>query len=100
MIAISSNPPESKPVTHIIRSKVIQSPCNLNLLLGIKKSIGKLLPFSKGALNNLKAGDVAEEVADGLVWISGVRMWVLSGVNTSVAGMIYAEHSARCDSRL
>lgn len=33
-------------VTHIIDTKVIQSLSNLDLLLGIKESIGKLLSLS------------------------------------------------------
>lgn len=78
-----------RKVTDIIRSEVIQSLCNLNLLVGVKECIGKLLPFSQGALDDLKTGDVAEEVTNRLVWISRVRMWVLASVNSGIAAVTF-----------
>jgi len=56
-------------MTHIIHTKIIQSLSNLNLLLGIKESVGKLLSLSQRTLNDLEIRDVAQEVADWLVWV-------------------------------
>jgi hypothetical protein len=57
-------------MTHVVCPKVIQSLRNLDLLLLVEKGICKLLSLSEGALDDLKAGNVAEEVADGLVRVS------------------------------
>jgi len=81
-------------VTHIVCSEIVQSLSNLNFLLGIEKGIGKLLSLSKCALDNLEAGNIAEKVADWLVWISRMRMWVLPGMDSSVAIVICAVWSA------
>jgi hypothetical protein len=57
-------------MTHVVCPKVIQSLRNLDLLLLVEKGICKLLSFSEGALDDLKAGNIAEEVANGLVRVS------------------------------
>lgn len=57
-------------VTHIIDTKVIQSLSNLDLLLGIKEGIGKLLSLSQSTLDNLEIRYIAQEVADWLVWVA------------------------------
>lgn len=57
-------------MTHVVCPKVIQSLRNLDLLLLVEKGICKLLSLSEGALDDLEAGNVAEEVADGLVRVS------------------------------
>ena len=69
-------------MTHIIHTKIIQSLSNLNLLLGIKESVGKLLSLSQRTLNDLEIRDVAQEVADWLVWVwlLDVSMWVRLGL--------------------
>lgn len=56
-------------MTHIINTKIIQSLSNLNLLLGIKESVCELLSLSQRTLNDLEIRNIAQEVADGLVWI-------------------------------
>ncbi len=58
------------PRTHIICSEVVQRLRYLDLLLGVEEGIGKLLSLSKSALDDLEAGDVAEEIADRLIWVS------------------------------
>jgi hypothetical protein len=75
-------------VTNVVSSKVVQRLGYFDLLLSIEKGIGKLLAFSKGTLDNLKTRDVAKEIADRLVGISGLMVWVLAGVNASIARMI------------
>lgn len=57
-------------VTHVVCSEVVQSPRYLNLLFGVEKGVGKLLPLSEGALDDLKARNIAKVVADRLVWVS------------------------------
>lgn len=71
-------------VTHVVRSKVIQCPGNLNLFRGVEKRIGELLAFSQCAFYDLESRYIAQEVADRLVWISGVGMWVLSCLDAGV----------------
>jgi hypothetical protein len=46
-------------VTHIVNTEIIQSLGDLNLLFGVKKGIGKLFTLSQGALDDLKARNVA-----------------------------------------
>ena len=55
--------------THVVCSEVVQRLGYLDLLLGVEKGIGKLFSLAKSTLNDLKAGDVAEEVADRLIWV-------------------------------
>lgn len=79
-------------ITHVVGTKVIQSPGDLNLLLGIKKGVGELLALPQSALNNLEAGDIAEEVGDADVVAVGVAgcCWVgvLASLNASEAGVV------------
>lgn len=49
-------------MTHVVNTKLIKSFGNFNLLLGIKKGIGELFTLSQCALNNLKTGDIAQEI--------------------------------------
>ena len=77
------------------RSRLLFSHHPLDLLLGIEKGIGKLLSLSKSTLNDLEAGNVAEEVADGLVRVSRTRMRVLPGMNAGIARVICTTPSGR-----
>lgn len=78
-------------MTHVVRTKVIKSPGDLNLLLGIEKGVGELLTLTQGALNDLKPGNIAQEighadiVAVRVAGGGGVR--VLTGLDTSEAGV-------------
>jgi hypothetical protein len=56
-------------LTHIVNTEIIQSLGDLDLLGGVKESIGELFALSQSALNDLEIRDVAQEVADGLVWV-------------------------------
>lgn len=79
-------------MTHVVNTEVVEGLGDLDLLLGIEESIGELLTLTQGALNNLKAGDVAQEVghadivAVGVAGRGGVR--VLAGLDTSEAGVV------------
>lgn len=79
-------------MTHVVHTKVIEGLGNLNLLLCIEKSVGELLALTQGTLNNLKSGDIAQEIgyADIVtVWVArsgGVR--ILTGLDSSEAGVI------------
>jgi hypothetical protein len=79
-------------VTHVVDAELIQSLGDLDLLLGIKESVGELLTFTEGTLNDLEAGDIAEEVghtdvvAVGIPGYGGVR--VLAGRDSSEAGVV------------
>lgn len=73
-------------MTHVVHTKLIKSFGNFDLLLCIKKGIGELFTFSQRALNNLEAGDIAQEIGDtGImaVRISRSRMGVLASLNCS-----------------
>jgi hypothetical protein len=63
-------------VTHIVNTKIIESLGNFNLLLCIKPGIGKLFTLAESAFDNLEVADIAQEVADGLVWIRSVSVGV------------------------
>jgi hypothetical protein len=74
-------------VTHVVNTKVIESLSDLNLLLEVEESIGKLLTLTQGRLNNLEAGDIAQEICDAnvvAVRVAGCgRVGVLAGLNAS-----------------
>lgn len=78
-------------MTHIVHTKVIESPGDFDLLLGIKECVGELLALTQGALNDLKAGDIAQEVGNtdvvtvGIAGDRGVR--VLAGLDAREAGV-------------
>lgn len=75
-------------MTHVVHAEIIQSLSNLNLLLGIKESIGELFTFSQRTFDNLETRDIAKEVTDWLIWvISLCWMWVLLGLNRGVSWM-------------
>jgi len=63
-------------MTHIVNTKIIQSFGNFNFLGGIEESIGKLFTLSQSTLNDLEVRDVAQEVADWLVWVRSGRVGV------------------------
>ena len=63
-------------MTHIVHAKIIESLGDLNLLGEVKEGIGELFTFSEGALDNLEVVDIAQEIADRLVWVRSVLMWV------------------------
>lgn len=55
----------------VVDAEVIEGLGNLDLGLGVEEGVGELLAFSQGALDDLEARDIAEEVAHGLVGIRG-----------------------------
>ena len=79
-------------MTHVVDTKVVQSLGDLDLLLGIEESIGELFTLTQGTLDNLEAGDIAQEIGHaGVVAVrvagSG-RVRVLAGLDTSEAGVV------------
>jgi hypothetical protein len=79
-------------MTHVVHTEVIESPGDLDLLLGIEESVGKLLTLTQSRLDDLEAGDVAEEIGDAnivAVRVAGGRgVGVLAGLNASEAGVL------------
>lgn len=56
-------------MTHIIHTEIVQRFGNFNLFGSVEEGIGKLFPFSQGALNDLEARYIAQKITDGLVRI-------------------------------
>lgn len=79
-------------MTHVVNTKVIQGPGDLNLLLSVEEGVGKLLTLTESALNDLEAGDIAEVV--GHTDVVAVRVarsggvGVLAGLNAREAGVL------------
>ena len=78
-------------VTHVVNTKVIQGLGDFDLLFGIKESIGELFTLTKGTLNDLKPGDIAQEVGYANVVAVGVPggggVGVLASLDASEAGV-------------
>jgi hypothetical protein len=68
-------------VAHVVNAEIIQSLGDLDLLLRVEKGIGELFTLSQSTLDDLKIRYVAQEVADGLVWVRTVRMGVGLGLD-------------------
>lgn len=92
---------DGKCVTHIVHTKVVQGLGDLNLLLGVEKSVGELLALSQRALDDLEARNIAQEVGDSdivAVGIPGRRVRVLAGLDGGKAVVRvepYSRHEAR-----
>lgn len=77
-------------MTHVVNTKLIESLGNLDLLLGVKESIGELLTLTKGTLNDLETGNIAQEVGHAnivAVRVAGGRVGVLASLNAGEAGV-------------
>lgn len=74
-------------ISHIIHPEVVQGFCNFDFLGRVEESIGKLFALSQCALDDLESRYIAQEVSDGLVWVSARDMWVLARLDGSVAVM-------------
>lgn len=72
-------------MTHIVDTEIIQRLGNLNLLRSVEEGVGKLLALSQSALDNLETRHVAQEVADGLIWVRSVNVGVCLGLEASVS---------------
>lgn len=80
-----------KMVTHIVDTEVIEGLGDLNLLLGVEEGVGELLTLTESTLDDLEAGDIAQEVghtgivAVGVASDGGVRvLTALDGRKVSV----------------
>lgn len=92
LVCIHSEPPTpSAGQSHVVNTKVIKSLGDLDLLLGIKKSVGELLTLTQGALNDLKPRNIAQEVGHSGIVAVGVtgcgRVRILTGLDTSESGV-------------
>lgn len=80
-------------MTYIVNTKLIKGLGNLDLLLGIKKGIGELFTLSQCTLNNLKTGDIAQEIGDtGVVAVGiprGCGVRVLTSLNGGEAIVVH-----------
>lgn len=79
-------------MTHVVHAELVKSLSNLNLLLRIEKSVGKLLALAQSTLNNLKAGDIAQEVGDAHIVAVGVSrgggVRILAGLDARKTGVL------------
>jgi hypothetical protein len=66
---------------HIVYTKIIQRPGNFDFLGRVKKGICKLLTLTQSALDDLEVRDITQEVANWLVRVISVDVWVLSRGN-------------------
>lgn len=73
-------------MTHVVNTKLIKGFGDFNLLLSIKKGIGELFTLSQCALNNLKTGDIAQEIGDAGVVAIGIPCGCGVRVLTSLDG--------------
>lgn len=89
--SVSIRPVLKFTMTHVVDTKVVEGLGDLNLLLGIKKGIGELLALTQGTLDDLEAGDIAQEVGDADVVAVGVAsdrgVGVFAGLDGREAGM-------------
>lgn len=60
-------------MTHVVHTEVVQRLGDLNLLLSIEEGIGELFALTQSTLDNLEVGDIAQEVANWLVWVVSRR---------------------------
>lgn len=85
------SPTPSVVQTHVVHTKLIQSLGDLDLLLGVKKGVGELLPLTKGALDDLEPRNIAQEVRHSGIVAVGIttsgRVRVLTGLDTSESGV-------------
>jgi hypothetical protein len=76
-------------MTYVVHTEIVQCLGDLNLLLGVEESVGKLLTLTEGTLNDLEAGNIAQEVRNAdvvTVRVAG-RVRVLAGLDSSEAGV-------------
>lgn len=73
-------------MTHVVNTELIQGLGDLNLLLGVKKSIGELLTLTQGALDDLESRDIAQKVGNSCIVAirvaGGGGMRVLASLDT------------------
>lgn len=85
-------------MTHVVNAEVVKGPGDLNLLLGIEKGVGELLALTEGALNNLEAGDIAQEIGNAdvvAVGVAGGGVRVLAGLNADETGVLACDTAVR-----
>lgn len=79
-------------MTHVVDTKIIKGPGDLDLLLGIKKGVGELLSLTQSTLDDLEARDIAQEIGDAAVVAVGIPggggVRVLASLNTGEARVI------------
>lgn len=79
-------------MTHVVNTKVVQGLGDFDLLLGVEESVGELLSLTKSTLNDLEAGDIAQEVGNTDVVAVGVAgsggVGVLASLNAGETGVV------------
>lgn len=88
-------------MTHVVNTEVVEGTGDLNLLLSVKEGIGELLALTEGALNNLEAGDIAQEVGHTdvvAVGIAGGGVGVLASLNAGETGVFACSTTFRMPS--
>lgn len=81
-------------MSHIIHPEVIQGFGNFDFLGRVEERIGELFSLPQCALDDLESRNIAQEVSDGLVWVSARDMWVLARRDGSEAVVGCIETSA------
>lgn len=77
-------------MTHVVNTKLIESLGNLDLLLGVKESIGELLSLTESTLDDLETGNIAQEVGHAnvvTVRVAAGRVGILASLNAGEAGV-------------
>lgn len=69
----------------VINAELIQGLGDLDLGLGVEEGVGELFAFTKGALDDLEVGDIAQKVLDGRVGVAGLGSRGLVGFDCSGA---------------
>lgn len=90
-----------RSMTHVVNTEVVKSLGDLNLLLSVKEGIGELLALTEGALNNLEAGDIAQEVGHAdvvAVGIAGGGVGILASLNADETGVVACSTTVRIPS--
>jgi len=86
-------------MTHVVHTELIESLGDLDLLLGIEESVGELLTLTQSRLNDLEAGDIAQEIGDAdIVAVrvaGGGRVGVLASLNASESFVAWREVSGQ-----
>lgn len=77
-------------MTHVVDSEIVQSLGNLDLLLSVEEGVGKLFTFPESTLDDLEAGDIAQEIGNADIVTIGVAggVRVLAGLDSSEAGVV------------
>ena len=87
-------------MTHVVHTEVIEGLGDLDLLLGVEESVGKLLTLTQSRFNDLETRDIAQEIGDAdIVAVrvaGGGGVGVLASLNASETFVVWR----RCESMI